>query len=313
MNSRPPDRQLNILLIGSGVIGSIYGGQAALAGHSLWVLAHGDREHDIARHGIRLRNVDTGVSETATARLAQTADQRDYDLVMVAVQAAQLPSTFPALRTLRGDPHIVFFGNNPEGHMAMPQDIPGSVELAFPGVGGNLNNGVVDYVQVTQQATAFEATTAPASKTLQAALQIRGFPVQQIAHMDGWLQYHAVFISCVSAALQHTGIDTMRLGRDRKQLNLMCRAIEEGFGVLKGQRVPGLPRNLAVLHHPLLRFVAVRYWGSVMRSPKGELYFAAHVRHAPGEVKTLTDWVRRCIAKGRTRTDHLRCLLSPSH
>ena len=30
---------------------------------------------------------------------------------------------------------------------------------------------------------------------------------------------------------------------------------------------PGFPRNLAVLHSPPLRAVAVRYWARIMRSP----------------------------------------------
>jgi hypothetical protein len=48
-----------------------------------------------------------------------------------------------------------------------------------------------------------------------------------------------------------------------------------------------LPRNLGVLHNPLLRAVAVRYWAQTMRSPMGELCFAAHCRLAEGELRAL--------------------------
>lgn len=304
---------MDVLLIGSGVIGSIYAGQISLAGHRLWVLAYGDREQELTKQGIRLRNVDTGVTETAKASLAQTADERDYDLVIVAVQATQLASTFPELRTLRGAPHIVFFGNNPEGHAAIPSDIPGSVELAFPGVGGGIKDGVVEYVRVTQQPTAFESNANPASKTLQAALEARGFTTQQTTDMDGWLQFHTVLVSCISMALLKTGVDTQRLGNDSKLLRQMCRAIEEGFASLKVQHIQGLPRNLALLHNPLLRFVAVRYWGGIMRSAKGELYFAAHVRHAPDEVRTLVNWVLQHVVRNSEDTGHLRSLFSQAN
>lgn len=301
---------MDVLLIGSGVIGSIYAGQVSLAGHRVWALAHGDRERELAEQGIRLRNVDTDITETAKVELAQTADERDYDLVIVAVQAAQLASTFPALRKLRGVPHIVFFGNNPEGRVAIPDDIQGSVELAFPGVGGGMKDGVVEYVQVTQQPTAFESTPDPAGKALQAALETRGFPIQQISHMDGWLKYHAVLISCISMALLKTDVDTRRLGNDPKLLHQMCRAIEEGFKSLKAQHVQGLPRNLALLHNPLLHFVATRYWGGIMRSPKGELYFGAHTRHAPDEARILASWVLQHVVRDSGGTDHLRSLLT---
>jgi hypothetical protein len=39
----------------------------------------------------------------------------------------------------------------------------------------------------------------------------------------------------------------------------MCRAISEAFAALRAAGTAGLPGNLAVLHSPLLRMVAVRY------------------------------------------------------
>ena len=67
----------------------------------------------------------------------------------------------------------------------------------------------------------------------------------------------------------------------------MCRAITEAFAALQANGTAGLPRNLAVLHSPLLRMVAVRYWARAMRSPMGELCFAAHARHAEAEMRAL--------------------------
>ena len=66
--------------------------------------------------------------------------------------------------------------------------------------------------------------------------------------MDGWLAYHAAFVACITAALY---------------------------------------RNLAVLHHRLLRPVASAYWARTMRSTMGELCFAAHARHAEPEMRAL--------------------------
>jgi hypothetical protein len=67
----------------------------------------------------------------------------------------------------------------------------------------------------------------------------------------------------------------------------MCQAISEAFAALRTGGTVGLPRNLAVLHSPLLRAVAVRYWARTMRSPMGELCFAAHCRHAEAEMRAL--------------------------
>src|ERR1700733_1935236 len=103
----------------------------------------------------------------------------------------------------------------------------------------------------------------------------------------GRLVYHAAFVACVAAALYRCGTDPGRLAADRVTLTLMCRAITGAFAGLRADGVAGLPRNLAILHSPLLRLVAVRYWVRTMRSPMGELCFAAHSRHAEAEMRDL--------------------------
>lgn len=76
----------------------------------------------------------------------------------------------------------------------------------------------------------------------------------------------------------------------------------------KTVRRAGLPRNLAMLHNPLLKPVAVRYWARAMRSPMGELCFAAHCRHAEAEMRALGDDVVARL-NDSPRTSHLRQLL----
>jgi ketopantoate reductase len=303
---------LSALLIGCGVIGSVYGGQIALAGHRLWVLSYGGRKHEL-RQGIRLHDLGSGIYQTVKVELAQSADEREYDLVLVAVPVGRLDSTFPALRLLRGSPHIIFLGNNPEGHAAIPGDLPGTSEIAFPGVGGSLQEGVVGYAHIAEQPTTFEANASPLGKKFQAILESQGFKVQRTANMDGWLQYHAVLISCISAALLKSGTDSAKLGNDPKLLNLMCRAIEAGFQALRIQHVKGLPLNLRILHSALLRPIARRYWGKLLRSPKGELFFAGHVRHSSDEVQNLAQWTLAHAAHSQGNTGPLKILMTSAN
>ncbi len=132
-----------------------------------------------------------------------------------------------------------------------------------------------------------EKAPDPRLEHVRQALESRGFAVQRVADMPGWLAYHAVFVASVSAALYRCQTDPQRLARNQEELRLMCRAITEGFGVLRSQGVIGLPRNLAVLHARALQPVAVRYWARSMRSPMSELAFAAHARHAEPEMRAL--------------------------
>ena len=91
----------------------------------------------------------------------------------------------------------------------------------------------------------------------------------------------------------------------------MCAAVTEAFTALRKTGVTGLPRNLAILHSPALKPVAVRYWARTMRSPAGELCFAAHARHAQPEMQVLGDQLTARLADSPA-TSHLRQLLPPS-
>ena len=94
----------------------------------------------------------------------------------------------------------------------------------------------------------------------------------------------------------------------RATLTLMCRAITGAFAALRADGTAGLPRNLAVLHSPPLRAVAVRYWARTMRSPMGELRFAARSRYAEAEMRALGEDVSARITNSPALTELLRPL-----
>lgn len=158
--------------------------------------------------------------------------------MLVAVRRDQLASACAELSVLAGRPTVVFFGNNPAGRTAIPGDLPG--------VGGVMADGTADCVRIRQQPTALQQSPDSRLATLESALSSRGFTIQRLADMDGWLAYHAAFVACVAAALYRCGTDPVRLTANRPVLALMCRAITEAFADLRNQGISGLPRNLAV-------------------------------------------------------------------
>ncbi len=279
---------MKVLIVGAGVIGTVYGAHLAAAGNAVSILCHRPRTDDFANGGLSAHDVLGGGRTEAGVRVVPDAGD-GYDLVLAAVRSDQLASACAGLAALAGKPAVVFFGNNPAGRSAITGRVPGDLYLGFPGVGGVMAGGTADYVRISQQPTALQDVGDPRLAELESALVSRGFGVQRIADMDGWLVYHAAFIACIAAALYRCGTDPRRLAADRKTLTLMCRAITEAFAALRADGTAGLPRNLAVLHSPPLRPVAVRYWARTMRSPMGELAFAAHCRHAETEMRGLGD------------------------
>lgn len=277
---------MKVLIVGAGVIGTVYGAHLAAAGYDVSVLSHEPRTGEVRAGGLSACDIGSGKRAGAEAAVMPEASG-EYDIVLVAVRRDQLASACARLTVLAGRPAIVFFGNNPAGRSAISGDMPGDVYLGFPGIGGVMTGGTAEFVCIPQQPTALQEASDPRLTDLESALAGRGFAVQRVADMDGWLAYHAAFIACIAAALYRCGTDPARLAADRATLRLMCRAITEAFAALRADGTAGLPRNLAVLHTRLLRPVAVRYWARMMRSPMGELCFAAHCRHAEAEMRAL--------------------------
>jgi ketopantoate reductase len=299
---------MDTLIIGTGVIGTVYGAHLGATGHRVSVLSHPPSTDHIAADGLAARDVTDGSRTQAPATVVDDPADGRYDLVLVAVRNEQLGAACARLTALRGSPAVVFFGNNPAGRLAIPAGVAGQVRLGFPGIGGVIRDGVADYVRVRQQPTALEAGSDPRLVELEAALRQQGFAVQRVTDMDGWLAYHAAFVACVAAALYRCGGEAGRLAADRPALRLMCAAVTEAFAALRRQRVGGLPRNLAVLHSSALKAVAVRYWARTMRSAAGELCFAAHARHAEAEMRALGTQLAARLASS-PGTGHLRQLL----
>ena len=296
---------MRVLVVGAGLIGTVYGAYLAAAGCTVSVLSHDPRTGDVAAGGLCARDVLSGRTAGAEAAVVPDASG-EYDIVLVAVRRDQLASACAGLAVLGGNPAIVFFGNNPAGRAAIAGDLPGDVYLGFPGVGGVMTSGTADYVRIRQQPTALPQASDPRLAALESALSGRGFAVQRVADMDGWLAYHAAFVACIAAALYRCGTDPVRLAADRATLTLMCQAITGAFSALRTSGTAGLPRNLAVLHNPILRPVAVRYWARTMRSPMGELCFAAHCRHAEAEMRALAHDVAARITDSPALTQLLR-------
>ncbi len=296
---------MKVLIIGAGVIGTVYGAHLEAAGHAVSVLAHGARTVEVDRNGLRAHDMICDVLTKSPVAVVDRTDADVFDLVLVALRRDHLHLVSAQLATLSERPLVLFFGNNPAGRAGLPGDILGPVCLGFPGVGGAINDSVAEYALIAQQPTALEQGRDPRLDRFVEALEGRGFAVQRVGEMAGWLAYHAVFVACVCAALYRCGTDPQRLAGNRSELRLMCRAITEGFRGLRNQGVGGLPRNLAVLHARVMQPVAVRYWARTMRSPVGELAFVAHARHAEPEMRAVA---REVLARVDHHVGPTRCV-----
>jgi 2-dehydropantoate 2-reductase len=278
-----------ILVIGAGVIGSVYAARLQAAGYSVTLLARGQHAADLRATGLILEDASTGQSRTSHLRISErlTPDQA-YDLTLVCVRLDQVAATLPDLAANQQIPLVVFLLNNPTGTQALVEQLGAErVVLGFPGIGGTREGTRVRYLRIRQQPTTLgevDGRITPRLRQLAAMLAQAGFPTAFSRNMDGWLKTHAIFVTSVSAALALEGGDSVRLGQNRATVAQMVSAIREGFAALRSLGVRVTPFDLQLIFRWMPRWFAIRYWQRALQTEVGTLAIAPHAKAARAEM-----------------------------
>ena len=64
---------MHILVVGAGVIGTVYGAHLGAVNHRISVLAHGERTAAIAVRGLHARDITSGIETHAPAAVVTSA------------------------------------------------------------------------------------------------------------------------------------------------------------------------------------------------------------------------------------------------
>jgi 2-dehydropantoate 2-reductase len=297
---------MRILIIGAGVLGSVYAARLHENGAPVTVLARGERLRDVRAHGVRLCDETTGEVTTADVNVIDRLDPEDpYELVLVLVRRNQVTSVLPMLAVNRHTPNIVLMTNNAAGYddlvAALGRD---RVLLGFPGAGGAIEDGVVHYRLAPKQPTTIGEIDGADSERLHAIaaiLRAAGFPVTLCPTMDAWLKSHAAAIVPVAGAIYKVGGSTHALASDDYTLTVMFHAIREAFHVLRALGVPIVPVShcwLGMMPDVVLTPLIARR----LATERAELIMARHAMHARDEMLTLADEFSDLIARANIPT-----------
>ncbi len=306
---------MRILVIGAGVIGSVYAGKLLAAGHEVVLFARGRRLADLQACGLILTDAESGQQTVWPVTAVDTigAEER-YDLVLVAVRSEQLASTLPVLSTLSDGSDVLFLGNTAGLQGQLVKALDGRALLGFPAAGGVRDGAVVRYVLIRQQKTMLgepTGATTPRTLYLRDVMEEAGFRATITADVHGWLLAHAAFIVPIAYALYRFNTETARLAADRETLRLMVQATRQAFQALQTSGNTEIPTNLRTLYLRLPAWFAASYWRRVLIGPRGELWFAAHTRAAPEEMSALAEELQAAVGRtGQPAPDLIRLLLS---
>ena len=286
---------MRILVYGAGVQGSIYGALLARAGHEVTFLARGLRAAQLA-NGLNLEGA-LGDSDVAMAKpvLATRLNPWDrYDVCLVTVRRDQIDAISPSLAA-SAIPLIAFMHNHADGSKAL-RDLVGADRcvIAFPGAGGVIDaDGTVHYALIAEQPTMIGQRPGfgKSPQDLGELLQKAGLRVRSTRDPDAWLRRHAVMVGALTGALWRYGCDAAALVRSGDGVRDFILAVREGYRSLDAVGVAPAPFALRAIFVWAPLMLSVAYWRRYLSGPRGEILFAAHARHAAGEMAQVADEV----------------------
>ena len=136
-----PVNQRRILIFGAGVIGSAYAIKFMEAGIDVTVLARAERFKALKETGLQF--AEKGAVKSLKVNVIDTLENGDiYDFIFVTVRYDQSESALLALKDNQSK-SIVTMTNNSMGFSAWTDIVGDRLLPAFPGVGGQIKNGIL--------------------------------------------------------------------------------------------------------------------------------------------------------------------------
>jgi 2-dehydropantoate 2-reductase len=279
-----------IFVLGGGVQGTVYGVRLAKKGNKVTLIARPDRAQQLRQFGATIQNVETSETSTVFLPVLESLPPAcSADLCLVTVRREQIAVVLPDLARATAIRRVVFLVNHANGSSGIFAALGRSrTVIAFPGVAGSMECGVVRYVEIPQQSTAVESDALDVVSLFRQS----GFRVDEVRDMDAWLRRHAVFIAAIAGALYENGCDAGGLARNREAVRGLILAVREGWAALDTKGVPSAPFALRTILCWVPLRISVSYWCKLLASSRGDLYFAEHARHAPQEMASLAADVR---------------------
>jgi 2-dehydropantoate 2-reductase len=287
--SKLPRKPLRILVIGAGVLGSLYAAKLAASGNNVSLLARGARLAQLRRLGLQLEDQLSGKRWNGDVKIIEKRSAKDtFELVLVAVRFNQLKGVLTMVKSCNASV-VLFLLNNPRAE-DLAEAFGERAVLGFPGAGGVLQDGVVRYAMIAEQPTtlgAADGQISPRVTALAELLRSADLNVTVSSSMIWWLKTHAVFVTAVCGALYAAKGSAAELAANRALLNLFIEATNTGFKALRLVGVKVTPLKLRILFEFMPVWFARGYWRRYFASPKGELVFAAHAKAAADEMAEL--------------------------
>ncbi|WP_237566407.1 2-dehydropantoate 2-reductase N-terminal domain-containing protein [Paenibacillus sp. EZ-K15] len=231
---------MRILVYGAGVLGSYLAHEMVRGGHNVTMLARGRRAEELVKNGNVIRHYfqfHTTVNNVRVIRELQPDDV--YDLIFVVMKYPDFEAVLPALAANHSS-HIVIMGNNAspekmEKYLQTHSPVTKKVAFAFQTIAGWRENGLVISVRSPRTKITIGGLGEDLSwrSVIDQALANTKYKWTYHKNMDEWLKSHFVIILPLNSIASSYNGNLRRAAKDKKLLNLVIHAVDEGHQVLE--------------------------------------------------------------------------------
>jgi 2-dehydropantoate 2-reductase len=304
---------MKILILGAGVIGTIYAWQLSNSCHDVTLFVRTSNLEKIRRDGIHIRCRDERTKKSALIETTyhpvvgdKLSPQDDYDLIIVSVRAHQLEDVLPILAEGPSKAHILFFCQNWWGEEKIRQFLPaGKYLFGFSRlVGGWRTEAGIECILFDNPGlvTMLGEPDGQVTSRLQNLREVfEKAELRPVVSQDilGWLAIHYVeFLGIIGGILKAGSYDAFV--SNPKLIKESILATRESFDICKARGVSfkkAAPSNIRIVDNApvflLAPLVQMQY-----RTPSIKQFFEENIEHGMQEV---TCQYADVIAEGKRR------------
>jgi 2-dehydropantoate 2-reductase len=285
---------MKILVYGAGVVGSYLAHVLVRGGNDVTMLARGQRFKDLEKDGLIIRHYVQCKTTVDKVNVVNTfLPENVYDLIFVVMQYTHLQAVLPVL----ADNHscyIVFVGNNADAratqnYLKGNSPVEKQVAFGFQSTGGRRENGRIICVRARghMELGGLDGNLSWRPLIDKAFVNTK-YKLTYYDDMEAWLKSHIALIMPLCYATYACDGNLRKATTNKKLLDQIITAIDEGYKVLEKLGYPIIPakeaefvRRKRYMFYLLLKIITA--------TPIGRLAVSDHAVSAVEEMLALSD------------------------
>ncbi len=285
---------MKVLVYGAGVLGSYLTHMLVSGGNDVTILARGQRFNELKTDGLIIRHYvqcKTTVDKVNVIDILRPEDI--YDLIFVVMQYTHLQEVLPVLSANQSC-HVIFVGNNAnagamEKYLQESSPVEKKVAFGFQSTGGRRENARVICVRAGGHMELGGLDGNLSWRPLiDKAFANTKYKLTYYENMNSWLKSHIALIMPLCYAVYACDGNLRKAAGDKKLLDQIIDAIDDGYKVLETLGYSITPANEAEfvrrkrrMFYLLLKVTAA--------TPIGRLAVSDHAMSAVGEMLALNN------------------------